>query len=247
MGSTQSTWGETQGRMTARLKKCRKLRGGVSHGKGRVGKHRKHPGGRGNAGGQHHHRINFDKVWGWEVVGSPCVHADGLGVHEGTAVLAGLAASERAFGVRGEVVRRASTWHLVSHPDRRGGVETVVAVGGNVEEGGELAWCDEEGDSVEDEDRTPDSNHWCVGHNRLSELGSERVAHTAPDKWADLEVGEDGGFPSVTEFPVADTLGEDWWHFSVVGVLGGDFEEHDGHDTHPHEPWTNDREEDVAH
>lgn len=26
-----------------------------------VGKHRKHPGGRGNAGGQHHHRINFDK------------------------------------------------------------------------------------------------------------------------------------------------------------------------------------------
>jgi large subunit ribosomal protein L27Ae len=33
----------------------------VSHGHGRVGKHRKHPGGRGNAGGQHHHRINFDK------------------------------------------------------------------------------------------------------------------------------------------------------------------------------------------
>lgn len=26
-----------------------------------VGKHRKHPGGRGNAGGMHHHRINFDK------------------------------------------------------------------------------------------------------------------------------------------------------------------------------------------
>jgi large subunit ribosomal protein L27Ae len=26
-----------------------------------VGKHRKHPGGRGNAGGQHHHRILFDK------------------------------------------------------------------------------------------------------------------------------------------------------------------------------------------
>ncbi|CAG2123431.1 unnamed protein product, partial [Medioppia subpectinata] len=24
-------------------------------------KHRKHPGGRGNAGGQHHHRIHFDK------------------------------------------------------------------------------------------------------------------------------------------------------------------------------------------
>merc|ERR1711935_772718 len=43
------------------LKKCRKLRGHVSHGHGRVGKHRKHEGGRGNAGGQHHHRINFDK------------------------------------------------------------------------------------------------------------------------------------------------------------------------------------------
>lgn len=26
-----------------------------------AGKHRKHPGGRGLAGGQHHHRINFDK------------------------------------------------------------------------------------------------------------------------------------------------------------------------------------------
>lgn len=26
-----------------------------------IGKHRKHPGGRGNAGGMHHHRINFDK------------------------------------------------------------------------------------------------------------------------------------------------------------------------------------------
>ena len=30
-------------------------------GYGRVGKHRKHPGGRGRAGGQHHHRIHFDK------------------------------------------------------------------------------------------------------------------------------------------------------------------------------------------
>merc|ERR1712241_1239650 len=26
-----------------------------------MGKHRKHPGGRGNAGGQHHHRINLDQ------------------------------------------------------------------------------------------------------------------------------------------------------------------------------------------
>uniref|UniRef100_A0A0K0CUS2 Large ribosomal subunit protein uL15 n=1 Tax=Angiostrongylus cantonensis TaxID=6313 RepID=A0A0K0CUS2_ANGCA len=42
-------------------RKTRKLRGHVSHGHGRVGKHRKHPGGRGKAGGQHHHRINRDK------------------------------------------------------------------------------------------------------------------------------------------------------------------------------------------
>ncbi|XP_022793790.1 60S ribosomal protein L27a-like [Stylophora pistillata] len=54
--------------MTARLKKTRKLRGHVSHGHGRVGKHRKHPGGRGNAGGQHHHRINFDKGY-YKVLG----------------------------------------------------------------------------------------------------------------------------------------------------------------------------------
>merc|ERR1712040_11676 len=47
--------------MATNKKKTRKLRGHVSHGHGRVGKHRKHPGGRGNAGGQHHHRINFDK------------------------------------------------------------------------------------------------------------------------------------------------------------------------------------------
>ena len=47
--------------MTTSKKKTRKLRGHVSHGHGRVGKHRKHPGGRGNAGGQHHHRINMDK------------------------------------------------------------------------------------------------------------------------------------------------------------------------------------------
>ncbi|KAI6068121.1 60S ribosomal protein L27a [Aix galericulata] len=49
------------GRMPSRLRKTRKLRGHVSHGHGRIGKHRKHPGGRGNAGGMHHHRINFDK------------------------------------------------------------------------------------------------------------------------------------------------------------------------------------------
>ena len=42
-------------------RKTRKLRGHVSHGHGRVGKHRKHPGGRGKCGGQHHQRINRDK------------------------------------------------------------------------------------------------------------------------------------------------------------------------------------------
>ncbi|KAL6774357.1 RPL27A [Auxenochlorella protothecoides x Auxenochlorella symbiontica] len=47
--------------MTTHLKKNRKKRGHVSAGHGRVGKHRKHPGGRGNAGGQHHHRIMMDK------------------------------------------------------------------------------------------------------------------------------------------------------------------------------------------
>merc|ERR1712134_122965 len=41
--------------------KNRKKRGHVSAGHGRIGKHRKHPSGRGNAGGQHHHRIMFDK------------------------------------------------------------------------------------------------------------------------------------------------------------------------------------------
>ena len=44
-----------------KVKKTRYARGAVSHGHGRIGKHRKHPGGRGNAGGQHHHRIMFDK------------------------------------------------------------------------------------------------------------------------------------------------------------------------------------------
>ncbi|BES91637.1 unnamed protein product [Nesidiocoris tenuis] len=47
--------------MSTQKKKTRKLRGHVSHGHGRIGKHRKHPGGRGNSGGMHHHRINFDK------------------------------------------------------------------------------------------------------------------------------------------------------------------------------------------
>ncbi|EPR60917.1 ribosomal protein RPL27A [Toxoplasma gondii TgCatPRC2] len=47
--------------MTTRLRKTRKRRGHVSAGYGRVGKHRKHPGGRGKAGGMHHMRINYDK------------------------------------------------------------------------------------------------------------------------------------------------------------------------------------------
>merc|ERR1712023_318850 len=47
--------------MPTRLHKNRKKRGHVSAGHGRIGKHRKHPGGRGLAGGQHHHRIMFDK------------------------------------------------------------------------------------------------------------------------------------------------------------------------------------------
>ena len=45
--------------MAARLRKTRKLRGHVSNGYGRVGKHRKHPGGRGYSGGEHHERINM--------------------------------------------------------------------------------------------------------------------------------------------------------------------------------------------
>ncbi|RIA92544.1 ribosomal protein L18e/L15P [Glomus cerebriforme] len=45
----------------SRLKKNRKKRGHVSAGHGRIGKHRKHPGGRGLAGGLHHHRTNMDK------------------------------------------------------------------------------------------------------------------------------------------------------------------------------------------
>jgi hypothetical protein len=43
-------------------KKHRKERGSEHCGNGRIGKHRKHPSGRGNAGGQHMHRIAFDKV-----------------------------------------------------------------------------------------------------------------------------------------------------------------------------------------
>ncbi|CAM6002648.1 unnamed protein product [Sphagnum balticum] len=47
--------------MTTRLRKTRKLRGSVSFGGGRVGKHRKHSGGRGNAGGLTHNRTAIDR------------------------------------------------------------------------------------------------------------------------------------------------------------------------------------------
>ena len=47
--------------MTHSKRNTRKLRGHVSHGHGRVGKHRKHSGGRGMAGAEHHHRINVFK------------------------------------------------------------------------------------------------------------------------------------------------------------------------------------------
>ena len=45
--------------MTTSIRKTRKLRGHVSMGYGRVGKHRKHPSGRGYAGGEHYQRINM--------------------------------------------------------------------------------------------------------------------------------------------------------------------------------------------
>lgn len=45
--------------MVIKVKKTRKLRGHVSHGHGRVGKHRKHPSGRGKSGGLKHLRTLF--------------------------------------------------------------------------------------------------------------------------------------------------------------------------------------------
>ena len=47
--------------MTAKLRKIRKLRGSVSCGGGRIGRHRKHSGGRGNAGGLTHMRTAMDR------------------------------------------------------------------------------------------------------------------------------------------------------------------------------------------
>lgn len=47
--------------MPTRIRKSRKRRGHRQMGYGRVGGHRKHPGGRGKAGGLHHKRTSFDK------------------------------------------------------------------------------------------------------------------------------------------------------------------------------------------
>ena len=47
--------------MPTRFRKTRKLRGQESMGWGRVGKHRKAPGGHGNAGGMTHQRTWFDR------------------------------------------------------------------------------------------------------------------------------------------------------------------------------------------
>merc|ERR1712159_530343 len=44
-----------------RFKNTRRLRGHISSGNGRIGKHRKSPGGRGLAGGMHHERIMMNK------------------------------------------------------------------------------------------------------------------------------------------------------------------------------------------
>merc|ERR550532_3092467 len=48
-------------KMPTRYHKNRKKRGHVSAGHGRVGKHRKHPGGRNMAGSKHHHKIYVNR------------------------------------------------------------------------------------------------------------------------------------------------------------------------------------------
>merc|ERR1711959_668392 len=60
MGATRHSTVNTNN-MPTRKTQTRKHRGHVSAGGGRVGKNRKHPGGRGLAGGQHHLRTNMDK------------------------------------------------------------------------------------------------------------------------------------------------------------------------------------------
>merc|ERR1712170_60796 len=48
-------------KMPTRTHKNRKKRGHVSAGHGRIGKHRKHPGGRNMAGSKHHHKIYVNR------------------------------------------------------------------------------------------------------------------------------------------------------------------------------------------
>ena len=47
--------------MPTRFRKTRRMRGSSFCGYGRVGKHKKHESGRGNAGGMHHRKIQWDK------------------------------------------------------------------------------------------------------------------------------------------------------------------------------------------
>ncbi|KAK6997012.1 60S ribosomal protein L28-B, partial [Favolaschia claudopus] len=63
--------------MSTHLFKTRKHRGHVSAGHGRVGKHRKHLGGRGLAGGQHHHRSRLLFFPSRVFFRSPATHNDG--------------------------------------------------------------------------------------------------------------------------------------------------------------------------
>ncbi|KAB1274583.1 60S ribosomal protein L27a [Camelus dromedarius] len=54
--------------MPSRLRKIRKLRGHVSHNHNHIDKHRKHPGGQGNAGGMHHLGSTSTNVT-WDTLG----------------------------------------------------------------------------------------------------------------------------------------------------------------------------------
>ena len=47
--------------MPTRLRKHQKVHGDRQHGFGRIGKHRKHAGGKGKCGGEHHRRIMYNK------------------------------------------------------------------------------------------------------------------------------------------------------------------------------------------
>ncbi|XP_015419309.1 PREDICTED: 60S ribosomal protein L27a-like [Myotis davidii] len=104
--------------LSVRLK-TRKLRGHMSHGHGRIGKHRKHPGGHGNAGSLHHHRINFDKY------------------HPGYFGKVGM----RHYHLKGNqsfcpTVRLDKLWALVSEQTRGNAVKSKTAAAPS------LVWCD---------------------------------------------------------------------------------------------------------